>query len=573
MAQKWNIQQLDHTGEAAALDLAQDLHLHPVLGRLLWTQGIRNKQAAKRFFSPRLSDLHDPFLMEDMHEAVERINQAMAQKERIMIYGDYDVDGVSAVALVYRFLVQHYENIDYYIPDRNNDGHGVSQKGIDFAAQSGVRLIIVLDCGTKAIEEIDYAQSLGIDFIICDHHTPDNELPQAVALLNAKRSDNTYPYTELSGCGVGFKLMQAFAQRNGIAANKLYELLELCALSIASDLVHITGENRILTYHGLRQLNGKPSVGLQALIALCGLETNELTVDDIIYRIGPRINAAGRMLHGREAVRLLVEDDPEKAQLLAAQINQYNEARKELDRTMTEQAIAQVTKQEEFSTQKSIIIHSEKWHKGIIGIVASRVSEHYFRPTVVMAVMEKMVTASVRSVSGFNVYKAVQSCADLLDNFGGHALAVGLTMRREHVEEFSVRFESYVASHITQSQQEEQKDLCAALSFSELDFNFYKQLKRFAPFGVGNPRPIFCTRRVYDYGTSKVVGRGQQHIKLELVDKHHAVVMNGIAFGQSAQARYIKSRRAFDICYTIEENTHRRGEVQLQIVDILPCDQ
>lgn len=573
MNYKWTYDELTPEESARAALLAKEVAIHPALGSLLVRRGITTPAEARRFFRPQLSELHDPFLMNDMQAAVDRLNDALGRKERILVYGDYDVDGCTAVALVYKFLAQFYSNIDFYIPDRYDEGYGISRKGVDFAAETGVRLIIVLDCGIKAVDEIAYARSLGIDFIICDHHVPDEVLPPAVAILNPKRSDNTYPFTHLSGCGVGFKFMQAFAENNGISMSCLTSLLDLCAVSIASDLVPITGENRILASHGLRCLNTNPGIGLQAIIEVCGLADRELSMSDIIFKIGPRINASGRMQNGREAVELLVEKDCRTATATAARINLYNEARKDLDKQMTEEAIEQVRQQPDIQTRRSIVIYNEEWHKGVIGIVASRLTEQYYRPAVVLTRSEGMATGSARSVSGFDVYKAVQSCADLLTNFGGHTYAAGLTLKAENVPEFARRFEAYVAEHILKEQTKATLAIDACLDFSDVTFRFYQQLKRFAPFGPGNERPVFCTHRVFDYGTSKVVGRGQEHIKLELVDNKSNNVMNGIAFGQSSQARYIKTKRAFDICYAIEENSHKRGEVQLQIEDIRPCDE
>ncbi len=572
MTYQWNYVPAPPGEEAEGRRLAEELGMHPVFGRMLRERCIYTAAAARRFFRPQLTDLHDPFLMNDMQVAVERLNLAIARKERIMVYGDYDVDGVTSVALVYRFISRYYSNIDYYIPDRYEEGYGVSKRGIDYAAETGVRLIIVLDCGIKAVEEITYAKECGIDFIICDHHVPDEVLPPAVAILNPKRRDNHYPYTHLSGCGVGFKFMQAFAADNGIEFNRLHELLDLCAVSIASDIVPVTGENRILAYHGLRRLNSNPSIGLQAIVEVCGLADRELTMNDIIFRIGPRINASGRMQNGKEAVQLLVENDYSTALDQASHINLYNEARKDLDRKMTEQATEQVSAMKGLEERRAIVVYNEEWHKGIIGIVASRVTEQYYRPAVVLTRSGDMATGSARSVTGFDVYKAVQSCADLLENFGGHTYAAGLTLRVENVPEFSRRFEAYVAEHILDEQTQPSLDITAVLDFNEVDFEFYKQLRKFAPFGPGNERPLFCTPRVYDYGTSKVVGLGQKHIRLELVDNKSNAVMNGIAFGQSSQARYIKTRRAFGICYAVEENSHKRGEVQLQIEDIRPCE-
>lgn len=572
MNYKWNYEAPDVATAAAETELADALGIHPTLGKLLFDRGIHTVQQARRFFRPQLTELHDPFLMDDMQLAVDRLNRAMGRKERILVYGDYDVDGCTAVALVYKFLQQYYSNIDYYIPDRYEEGYGISKKGVDYAAATGVGLIIVLDCGIKAVEEIAYAKTLGIDFIICDHHVPDEVLPCAVAILNPKRRDNHYPYTHLSGCGVGFKFMQAFAISNGIEFNKLNQLLDLCAVSIASDIVPIMGENRILAYHGLRCLNSNPSIGLQTIIEVCGLADRELTMNNIIFKIGPRINASGRMQNGKEAVDLLVEKDYAAALEKAGRINLYNEARKDLDKQMTEEAIEQVKDLPGLDDRRSIVIYNKAWHKGVIGIVASRLTEQYYRPAVVLTHSEGMATGSARSVSGFDVYKAVQSCSDLLENFGGHTYAAGLTLPVSHVKEFEKRFEQYVTEHILDEQTEASLHIDSELDFKDVNFRFYQQLRRFAPFGPGNPKPVFCTRHVYDYGTSKVVGRGQEHIKLELVDNKSNNVMNGIAFGQSSQARYIKTKRAFDICYTIEENTHKRGEVQLQIDDIRPSE-
>ncbi len=573
MNYKWNYEAPTPTEAAAQAALAREVGIHPALGKLLFDRGITTAQQARHFFRPQLTELHDPFTMNDMQVAVDRLNLAMGRKERIMVYGDYDVDGCTAVALVYKFLQQFYSNIDFYIPDRYEEGYGISKKGIDFAAQTGVGLIIVLDCGIKAVEEIAYAKSLGIDFIICDHHVPDEVLPCAVAILNPKRLDNHYPDVNLSGCGVGFKFMQAFAASNGIEFNKLTSLLDLCSVSIASDIVPIMGENRILAYHGLRCLNANPSIGLQAIIEVCGLADRELTMNDIIFKIGPRINASGRMQNGKEAVELLVEKDYQMALERAEKINLYNEARKDLDKQMTEEAVEQVKDLPGLDQRRSIVIYNKAWHKGVIGIVASRLTEQYYRPAVVLTLSDGMATGSARSVSGFDVYKAVQSCEDLLENFGGHTYAAGLTLPVEHIDEFTKRFEQYVANHILDEQTEASLDIDAILDFKDITFRFYQQLRKFAPFGPSNLKPIFCTKRVYDYGTSKVVGRGQEHIKLELVDNKSNNVMNGIAFGQSSQARYIKTKRAFDICYTIEENTHKRGEVQLQIDDIRPCNE
>ncbi len=574
MNYQWNIQQQDAQSLEQAEALAKDMGISPILGRLLVLRGISTVADAKHFFRPQLNGLLDPFLFKDMAVAVARLNEALVRKERIMVYGDYDVDGVTAVALVYKFLQQFYDNIDYYIPDRNEEGYGVSVQGVDYADETGVKLIIVLDCGIKANENIQYAKDKGIDFIICDHHVPGDVLPPAVAILNAKRTDSTYPYKDLSGCGVGFKFMQAFAQSNGIEFSQLTSLLDLCAVSIASDIVPIMGENRILAYHGLRQLNASPSVGLQAIMDSCGLGEREVTINDIIFKIGPRINASGRMQNGKEAVRLLVEKEPRAAMMQAKLINQYNEQRKDLDKATTEQANQIVASLDDQGEQKAIVLFNEQWHKGVIGIVASRLTEIYYRPSVVITCGEDgLATGSARSVAGFDIYKAIDHCRDLLENFGGHTYAAGLSLRVENIPAFKARFEQYVAENIEPSQTMAQLDIDAVIDFKEITNRFYKDLKRFAPYGPENPRPNFCTKQVYDYGNSKVVGRDQEHIKLELVDNKSNCVMNGIAFGQSSQARYIKSKRSFDIVYAIEENTHKPGEVQLQIEDIKPTEK
>jgi single-stranded-DNA-specific exonuclease len=569
---KWNYEPPTPEKQQAAKDLAEKIGMSPVLAGLLIQRGIKTESAAKRFFRPMLNELIDPFLMNDMDVAVDRLNDAMGRKERIMVYGDYDVDGCTAVALVYKFLQQFYSNIDYYIPNREGEGYGVSRQGIDFAAETGVKLIIVLDCGIKAIDEIAYAKERGIDFIICDHHEPDDELPPAVAILNPKRRDSTYPFKQLCGCGVGFKLMQAFTKNNGIPFSRLIPLLDFCAVSIAADLVPVEGENRILAFHGLKQLNQSPSIGLKAIIEICGLTNRELTMSDIVFKIGPRINASGRMQNGKEAVELLVERDLQKALTEATRINEYNEQRKDVDKQMTEEANEIVARLESQRHMRSIVLYDEGWKKGVVGIVASRLTELYFRPTVVLTVIDGMASGSARSVAGFDIYDAVKSCRDLLENFGGHTYAVGLTLRKENIPEFRRRFQDYVSHHILPEQTQQTLDIDLELDFHDVNKRLLNELKRLAPHGPGNDKPLFITRNVYDYGTSKVVGRHQEHIKLELVDSKSAVVMNGIAFGQSAAARYIKSKRSFDIVYTIEENTYKRGEVQLQIEDIRPSE-
>ena len=570
---KWNYTPPTTEQSNAAKELGDKLGMSPTLASLLIRRGITTESAAKRFFRPQLADLINPFLMKDMDAAVDRLNDAMGHKERILVYGDYDVDGCTAVALVYKFLRQFYSNIDYYIPDRYDEGYGVSKKGIDYAAETGVKLIIILDCGIKAIEEITYAKQRGIDFIICDHHVPDETMPPAVAILNPKRPDDSYPFKSLCGCGVGFKFMQAFAKNNNIPFSRLVPLLDFCAVSIAADLVPVIDENRILAFHGLKQLNQNPSLGLKAIIDICGLNGRELSMSDIIFKIGPRINASGRMENGKKSVDLLVEREYSLALNQAKHIDEYNEQRKDVDRQMTEEANQIVARLESQKHQSSIVLYDEHWKKGVIGIVASRLTEIYFRPTVVLTRDENLATGSARSVAGFDVYAAIKSCRDLLLNFGGHTYAAGLTMKWSDVKEFRKRFQAYVEEHIEPEQREAILDIDAVIDFKDITKKLHSDLKRFAPFGPANPKPIFCTLDVYDFGTSKVVGREQEHIKLELVDSKSNNVMNGIAFGQSASARYIKSKRSFDIAYSIEDNVFKRGAVQLQIEDIRPTEE
>ena len=448
----------------------------------------------------------------------------------------------------------------------------MSYKGIDYANECGVKLIIILDCGIKAFDEIAYAKKLGIDFIICDHHEPDDVMPEAVAILNPKRRDDSYPFKHLCGCGVGFKFMQAFAKNNGIPFSRLIPLLDFCAVSIAADIVPVVDENRILAYHGLKQLNQNPNIGLKAIIDICGLNGRTLSMSDIVFKIGPRINASGRMENGRKSVDLLVEKDFSLALDEAKHINEYNEQRKDIDKQMTDEANQIVERIESQKRRSSIVLYDENWKKGVIGIVASRLTEIYFRPTIVLTRDEEFATGSARSVTGFDVYSAIKSCRDLLINFGGHTYAAGLTLRWEDVPEFRKRFQKYVDEHIQPEQTKAILDIDAVIDFKDITRKLHSDLKRFSPFGPLNPKPIFCTTDVYDFGTSKVVGREQEHIKLELVDSKSNNVMNGIAFGQSGSARYIKSKRSFDIAYTIEDNIFKHNGIQLQIEDIRPTE-
>ena len=572
MHYQWNYEPPTPERQQAIKELAEKINMSPIVADLLISRGIKTESAAKRFFRPMMNELIDPFLMNDMDVAVDRLNDAMGRKERIMVYGDYDVDGCTAVALVYKFLMQFYSNIDYYIPNREEEGYGVSYKGIDYAKETGVKLIIVLDCGIKAIEEITYAKQQGIDFIICDHHVPDEILPPAVAILNPKRTDSSYPFKHLCGCGVGFKLMPYTTLFRSIPFSRLTPLLDLCAVSIAADLVPVTGENRILAFHGLKQLNINPSIGLKAIINICGLTGRELTMSDIVFKIGPRINASGRMQNGKEAVELLVERDLQRALTEANRINEYNEQRKDIDKQMTIEANEIVARLESQQHMSSIVLYDEGWKKGVVGIVASRLTEIYYRPTVVLTIIDGIATGSARSVAGFDIYDAIKNCRDILENFGGHTYAVGLTLRQENIPEFRRRFQEYVKQHILPEQTLPTLDIDEEIDFKDITKRLHGDLRKLAPHGPANEKPLFLTRNVYDYGTSKVVGRHQEHIKLELVDSKSAVVMNGIAFGQSADARYIKSKRSFDIVYTIEENAYKRGDIQLQITDIRPSE-
>jgi len=522
------------------------------------------------FFRPQLSTgLHDPFLMKDMDKAVRRLNEAIGRKERILVYGDYDVDGTSSVALVYRFLRSFYSSLDYYIPDRYDDGYGISEKGVDYAATTGAKLVITLDCGIKAINMVHYAKQKGIDFIICDHHKPDDELPEAVAVLDPKRPDDEYPYPHLSACGVGFKFMQAFARDNGMnELGMLYPLLDLCAISIATDIVPITGENRVLSFNGLRRLNDKPCNGLRAIIEQCGLkDKKELTNADIVFKIGPRINASGRMMCGKEAVDLLVARDMGTARACAERISEYNETRKDLDKRVTEEAIKMVDKMD-LTNKKSLLVYNSSWHKGVVGIVASRLTEHYYRPAIVLTSALGFASGSARSIQGFDVYSAINSCRDIIENFGGHTYAAGLTLSEAHIPELTARIERWVEEHITDTQQHQHLDIDMEVKFNEVTPRLFKSHKVLAPFGPGNQKPLFVARRIKDAGNSRLVGKDQEHIRLEMVDPATNFTHNGIAFNQASKFDIIKSGKPFDVVFTIEENTFSQNNIQLLVKDI-----
>ncbi len=571
MTGKWNYLPLTQKEQLIETELAKRYASVPPVSRLLVERGISSVEEAERFFHPQLKNLHDPFLMPDMDKAVERLNRALGSKEKIMVYGDYDVDGTTAVALVYKYLQNFYSNIEYFIPTRYEEGYGISAETIDDFAEQGVKLVIILDCGIKANLEIAHAREHGIDFIICDHHVPDEELPQAVAILNPKMPGSTYPCPHLSGCGVGFKLMQAFSLSNGIPQNDLEGMLDLVAVSIAADIVPMVDENRIMTFHGLKRLNSNPNVGLRAIIRICGLTGKEISISDVIFKIGPRINASGRMQSGREAVDLLVSRDFNDACQKAKAIDQYNRDRKELDKRITEEANAILSQRiEAGSEKKSIVIFNKNWHKGIIGIVASRLTELYYKPSVVLTLANGLVTGSSRSVQGFDIYSAVDSTRDLLETFGGHTYAVGLSLKEENIPEFTRRFEKYVADHILPAQMKPTNNIDAIITFSEITPEFIATLRRFNPYGPGNNKPVFLARNVMDFGTSKLVGKQLEHIKLELMDDTSGKVFNGIAFNKAHLFERIHAGHRFNICFTIEDNKRQpsHNAIQLQIKEI-----
>lgn len=578
---RWEVKaQGDPTAVAA---IASHIGISPVLANLLVQRGIDTVEKAEKFFDPQLRDLHDPFLMKDMDRAVERVEQALERNERIMVYGDYDVDGTTAVALVYKFLRQiGHTNLMFYIPDRYTEGYGISRKGIDIAAKKGVKLIIALDCGIKAVEKVDYAKQKGVDFIICDHHLPAEQIPAAVAVLDPKRTDCTYPFDELSGCGVGFKLVQAYAQTHNIAFESIEWLLDLLVVSIASDIVPLVDENRILAHYGLRRLNTSPSEGLLSIINICKLDRSNITIDDIVFKIGPRINAAGRMRMdeydendtpsgGYAAVKLLVEGDEAAATRFGGVIDGFNQDRKSIDRSVTQEAHDYIESHPELKSRKSTVIYNPKWMKGIVGIVASRLIETYYRPTVVLTQSNGFVTGSARSIPGFDLYQAVESCSDLLENFGGHMYAAGLTMRPENVEEFARRFNDYVEANIDPKILVPQVEIDSMLLFSDITPSFHRELNRFQPFGPGNNAPVFATLCVSnEKGDAKLVGAEAEHLRMDLTQTQKPnTTIQTIAFSQPTHYEWIRSGRPVDVCYQIVEN-HYRGSVttQLRIKDI-----
>ncbi len=569
MNYRWNYQSLTTDQKAKKDALTKELNIDPILAELLLKRGVSTPIEAKKFLNPDLKDLYDPFLLPDMEKAVKRIEKALGNKERILIYRDYDVDGTTAVSLVYSFLRKITNNIDYYIPDRYDEGYGISIQGIDYAIETGVKLIVSLDCGIKAVSKVAYAKENGIDFIICDHHMPDDQLPDAVAVVDAKRLDSEYPYSELSGCGVGFKLVHAIAIRNNYSFSEIEPLLDLVAVSIAADIVPITGENRVMMHYGLKQLNSNPRFGLRGIIEICGLMRKQITVNDIAFKIGPRINASGRMMNGREAVDLMLSADMVQAREKSKHIDKYNEDRRELDKKTTEEAIEYIEKNISLKDLKSIVLYNEEWHKGIIGIVASRLTEKYFRPAIVLTKSNGLISGSARSVNGFDVYKAIESCRDILENFGGHTYAAGLTLREENLEEFKKRFNLISIDEVETRMMQAQINIDAQITFGQITPSFVRGLAMFNPFGPENEDPIFLSKNVKDYGGSRLVGKGLHHIKLEMSDDTVSSPVSGIAFGADAHFKAIKEMQPISICYTIDENQHG-GNVftQLMIRDI-----
>ena len=567
MEYKWLINPLEDILAAKAKELSHQLHISEVSARLLVRRGIASPDEAKQYVYPSLANLHDSFLMRDMAEAVERLELALRKGERILIYGDYDVDGTTAVALVYRTLSLVTENLDFYIPDRYTEGYGISFRGIDYAEEQHCSLIIALDCGIKAVDKVEYASSKGIDFIICDHHTPGDVIPEAVAVLNMKRPDCHYPFKELSGCGVGFKLAQAYALRRGIEMTEVYRLLPLLAMSIASDVVPVTGENRILAFYGLRALNAAPSVGVQAIMRVAGIEGKTVNMTDLVFKFGPRINAAGRIKSGAEAVRLLITDDAEAAFRFAQDIDSYNQDRRDFDTKTTDEALEQLQKDPMNAAKHTTVVFSPNWHKGVVGIAASRLTETYYRPTIVLtAGDDDIISGSARSVSDFDIYTAIDSCRDLLTNFGGHKFAAGLSMHRKDLPEFQRRFEEYVAAHITPEQQVPTLDIEAEVELSDMNWKMYKILQCLEPFGPGNERPLFLCRHLINNRNSRAVSDGR-HLHLDLTDQ--IVAMDGIAFGEGDKAEHLQNGRSIDICFYLEENTYRgRSTLQMNAQDI-----
>ncbi len=567
MQKSWKLKKPADNNDLKHLSAA--LNIDIAIANLLIQRGIRTFAEARTFFRPKLSDLHDPFLMKNMDKAVARIKSAIEKNEKVMIYGDYDVDGTTSVALMYSFLRTRLTNIDYYIPDRYMEGYGISRISIEYAAENNFSLVIVLDCGIKATDKIAYAKELGIDFIICDHHNPDEIIPDAVAVLDPKQPDCNYPYKELSGCGVGFKLIQAFCIHEGIPEEVAMELLDLVVVSIASDIVPLTGENRVLAYYGLQKLNSNPSIGLKTIIKYAGM-AGEFKINDIVFKIGPRLNASGRIEHGKKSVAILLAKDAKELEDLGIEINSYNEIRKTLDREITQEALDIIGKSEFYEGRVTTVIYNRDWHKGVVGIVASRLTEHYYRPTVVLTESNGLATGSARSVGEFDLYEAISACSDLLESYGGHMYAAGLSMKLENVAEFSRRFEQVVRDTISKEQQKQTIEIDARISLSDLTPKFLRLLNQFEPYGPHNMMPVFLTENVLDYGTSRLVGKNNEHLKLDLMEANRSsAVFSGIAFSQADHLDVIKRSMPFDICYSVTENEYRgKTYMQLNVRDI-----
>ncbi len=568
----WNLKKQGDLNEVKHLSAA--LNVNMVIARLLVQRGITTFNEAKAFFRPRLSDLINPFLMKDMDKAVSRIEQAISSKEKVIVYGDYDVDGTTSVAMMYSFLKSRIEQIEYYIPDRYSEGYGISPKSINYAIENGFTLMIALDCGIKAVEKIADAKERGLDYIICDHHNPGEQIPPAFAVLDPKQPDCNYPNKELSGCGVGFKLLQAYCQKNNIEQDEIYDMLDLLVVSIASDIVPIVGENRVMAYYGLKKLNTNPGIGLQTIINLAGIADTEITISDIVFKIGPRLNASGRIEHGKKSVQILVSDDEEKSDLIGEEIDSFNEIRKTLDRDITQEALDMIEKSEVLKNMNSTVLYNRDWHKGVVGIVASRVTEQYYRPSIILTESNGLATGSARSVRDFDLYEAIGKCSDLLESYGGHMYAAGLTLKIENIPAFRQRFEEIVTNQITDMQQTQTIEVDAKITLSEITPRFYRILKQFAPFGPHNMAPVFVTEDVYDAGTSRRVGKNQEHLKLDLVEPDvNSGLFAGIAFNQSQAYDLITSGSPFDICYSIAENDYRgKTNLQLFIKDIKKRD-
>ncbi len=578
MEKRWS---LKAQGDKEKVDaLAKELGVSNNISNLLVQRNICRFDEAKSFFRPQISDLHDPFLMKDMDKAVDRIKSAIDIKEKILVYGDYDVDGTSAVALVYTYFKKFSDNIDFYIPDRYLEGYGISMQSIDFAALNGFSLVISLDCGIKAVEKIDYANSKGIDFIICDHHRPGNELPKAHAVLDPKREDCTYPYEELSGCGVGFKLVQAYSQKHNMPFEELIKYLDLVAISIASDIVDITGENRTLAYYGLKKINSSPRPGIEAILQYSGIKrkeiqgldnlifSRELNINDLVFLVGPRINAAGRMESGRNSVEILISENMVDAAHIGEDIDSYNSERRNLDSLTTIEAIDLINNDEFLKNSKSTVIYKQGWHKGVIGIVASRLIETFYRPTIVFTYSDGLICGSARSVKDFDIYNAIDACSDLLEHFGGHKFAAGLSLKEENFEAFRKRFENIVSESIEENMLTPEIEIDAILKLNEINSKFYRLLKQFAPFGPGNMSPVFQTDSVVDDGQARVVGKN--HLKLSIIHPEiSSYPIPAIAFQQGIHYDKIKSGIPFSICYHIEENEwNGNTTLQLNIKDI-----